>query len=137
MNNKKKIWVTGSTGMVGQALKRLIISSGTYNIIETKKICYPFLTAILDGKIMTGDICEIERCQSSSIKILPDFYVFTNIEGGQMSNHDSEKDQEEGLWKKLKELVKSISIEWYWVKGHSNDTMNSLADKLARDAIPS
>tara|TARA_B110000240_G_scaffold70498_1_gene80173 strand:+ start:5789 stop:6721 length:933 start_codon:yes stop_codon:yes gene_type:complete len=37
MNNKKKIWVTGSTGMVGQALKRLIISSETYNIIETKR----------------------------------------------------------------------------------------------------
>jgi len=37
MNNKKKIWVTGSTGMVGQALKRSIISSETYNIIETKR----------------------------------------------------------------------------------------------------
>ena len=41
------------------------------------------------------------------------------------------------LWKKLKELVKYISIEWHWVKGHSNDAMNNLADKLARDAIPS
>ena len=41
------------------------------------------------------------------------------------------------LWKKLKELVKFISIEWRWVKGHSNDSMNNLADKLARDAIPS
>jgi len=37
MNNKKTIWITGSTGMVGQALKRSIISSGTYNIIETKR----------------------------------------------------------------------------------------------------
>jgi len=35
--NKKNIWVTGSSGMVGQALKRAIISSGSYNIIETKR----------------------------------------------------------------------------------------------------
>ena len=40
------------------------------------------------------------------------------------------------LWKKLKELTKSHKIEWYWVKGHSNDPMNDLADKLAKAATP-
>ena len=40
------------------------------------------------------------------------------------------------LWKKLKELVKSSSIEWNWVKGHSNDPMNDLADELAKKATP-
>ena len=40
------------------------------------------------------------------------------------------------LWKKLKELTKSRKIEWYWVKGHSNDPMNDLADKLAKAATP-
>ena len=40
------------------------------------------------------------------------------------------------LWKKLKELVKSKQIEWYWVKGHSEDPMNDLADKLAKKATP-
>ena len=40
------------------------------------------------------------------------------------------------LWKKLKELVKSSSIEWKWVKGHSNDPMNDLADELAKKATP-
>ncbi len=41
------------------------------------------------------------------------------------------------LWKRLKELAKSISIEWYWIKGHAGDPMNNQADKLAKDAIPS
>ena len=40
------------------------------------------------------------------------------------------------LWKKLKELTKSKQIEWCWVKGHSNDPLNDLADKLAKEATP-
>jgi ribonuclease HI len=40
------------------------------------------------------------------------------------------------LWKKLKDLVKNNNIEWQWVKGHSENVMNNLADKLARNAIP-
>ena len=37
------------------------------------------------------------------------------------------------LWKKLKELIQSNRIEWNWVKGHSDDPMNDLADKLAKE----
>ena len=40
------------------------------------------------------------------------------------------------LWKKLKDLTKSKQIEWYWIKGHSGDPMNDLADKLAKRATP-
>ena len=40
------------------------------------------------------------------------------------------------LWKKLKELVKSKQIEWCWIKGHSGDPMNDLADKLAKESTP-
>ena len=40
------------------------------------------------------------------------------------------------LWKRLKELVKSNQVEWNWVKGHSEDPMNDLADKLAKKAAP-
>ena len=38
------------------------------------------------------------------------------------------------LWKKLRELTKFQKIEWHWVKGHSGDPMNDLADKLAKAA---
>ena len=40
------------------------------------------------------------------------------------------------LWKKLKELTGANSIEWNWVKGHSENPMNDLADKLAKKATP-
>ena len=40
------------------------------------------------------------------------------------------------LWKKLKDLAKNSQIEWCWIKGHSNDPMNDLVDKLAKKATP-
>ena len=40
------------------------------------------------------------------------------------------------LWKKLRDLKISNPIEWIWVKGHSTDPMNNLADELAKKATP-
>ena len=40
------------------------------------------------------------------------------------------------LWKKLKKLIESKEVDWQWIKGHSNDPMNDLADKLAKKATP-
>ena len=40
------------------------------------------------------------------------------------------------LWKKLKELTQFKEVEWKWIKGHSNDPMNDLADELAKKATP-
>ena len=40
------------------------------------------------------------------------------------------------LWKALKELSKSRQINWEWVKGHSGNPMNELADSLAKKATP-
>ena len=40
------------------------------------------------------------------------------------------------LWKNLKELIKPNQIEWNWIKGHSDDPLNDLADKLAKKATP-
>ena len=40
------------------------------------------------------------------------------------------------LWKKLKDLAKPNQVEWCWIKGHSEDPMNDLADKLAKQATP-
>ena len=40
------------------------------------------------------------------------------------------------LWKQLKKLVKSEKVDWFWVKGHSNNPMNNLADELAKKATP-
>ena len=39
------------------------------------------------------------------------------------------------LWVKLDNLCKNKKIIWKWVKGHSNNKYNNLADELATQAI--
>lgn len=39
------------------------------------------------------------------------------------------------LWIELDRCVDSHKVEWFWVKGHSGNHYNEIADKLAVDAI--
>ena len=39
------------------------------------------------------------------------------------------------LWLKLDDLCEKNKVIWEWVKGHSNNKFNNLADKLAVQAI--
>tara|TARA_B110001452_G_C15065365_1_gene371841 strand:- start:45 stop:473 length:429 start_codon:yes stop_codon:yes gene_type:complete len=39
------------------------------------------------------------------------------------------------LWMKLNELCQKNKVIWKWVKGHSNNKYNNLADELATKAI--
>ena len=40
-----------------------------------------------------------------------------------------------GLWQQLDEARQQHEIDWHWVKGHSGDPGNELADELANQAI--
>ena len=35
------------------------------------------------------------------------------------------------LWQKLDELINFHQVQWHWVKGHSGDVGNEIADQLA------
>jgi len=39
------------------------------------------------------------------------------------------------LWEKLDKLCEANSVSWKWVKGHSSNEFNNLADELATKAI--
>ena len=39
------------------------------------------------------------------------------------------------LWVKLDKLCEANNVSWKWVKGHSNNKFNNLADELATKAI--
>lgn len=43
--------------------------------------------------------------------------------------------ENQDLWKELVNLTKEHSVKWFKVKGHSDDEMNNLCDKLARQEI--
>ena len=39
------------------------------------------------------------------------------------------------LWQELDQLMSRYRVSWHWVKGHSGDPMNELADRLANRAM--
>ena len=39
------------------------------------------------------------------------------------------------LWEKLNKLCEANSVSWKWIKGHSTNEFNNLADELATKAI--
>lgn len=39
------------------------------------------------------------------------------------------------LWQELDQLMGRYRVTWHWVKGHSGDPMNELADRLANRAM--
>ena len=91
-----------------------------------------------------GDSQEEKQLSLKEIKIYTDsLYLkdgitswINNWEKNNWKTSDKKNLKNVDLWKKLKELVKSKQIEWCFIKGHSNDPMNELADKLAKEATP-
>ena len=55
--------------------------------------------------------------------------------GWKNSNRKPVKNKD--LWIKLNELCQKNKVIWKWVKGHSNNKYNILADELATQAIKS
>jgi len=41
------------------------------------------------------------------------------------------------LWQKLDQLISQHRVQWHWVKGHSGDEGNEIADLLANKGIDS
>jgi ribonuclease HI len=41
------------------------------------------------------------------------------------------------LWQQLDELINFHQVQWHWVKGHSGDVGNEIADQLANKGIDS
>ena len=41
------------------------------------------------------------------------------------------------LWQRLDELINSHQVQWHWVKGHSGDPGNEMADLLENKGIDS
>ena len=55
--------------------------------------------------------------------------------GWKNSNRKPVKNKD--LWIKLNDLCQKNKVTWKWVKGHSNNKYNTIADELATQAIKS
>ena len=77
------------------------------------------------------------KIYTDSIYLKEGITVWINMwEKNNWKTSDKKNVKNVDLWKKLRELANSSQVEWNWVKGHSNDPLNNLADELAKKATP-
>tara|TARA_Y100000310_G_scaffold175631_1_gene175694 strand:+ start:841 stop:1287 length:447 start_codon:yes stop_codon:yes gene_type:complete len=101
---------------------------------------------------LTAAIKALEYCARDEKKqlSLKDVRIFTdsvyvkegitvwinNWEKNNWKTADKKNVKNVDLWKKLKNLTKSNRVKWHWIKSHSENPMNDLADELAKKATP-
>ena len=101
----------------------------------------------LTAAIKALEYCNNQEQKQRSLKNLKIFTDSTYVKEGitvwinswQKNNwktSDKKNVKNVDLWKRLKELTQSTQVEWIWIKGHSKDAMNDLADELAKKATP-
>jgi len=101
----------------------------------------------LTAAIKALEYCSEQEKKQPSLKNLKIFTDSTYVKEGitawinsweknNWKTADKKNVKNVDLWKKLKDLTKSKQIEWCWIKGHSGDPMNDLADRLAKEAAP-
>ncbi len=93
---------------------------------------------------LMAPIMALKKIKSKSeVTILTDStYVKNGItewikkwEKNDWKNANKKPVKNKDLWIKLNDLCKKYKIDWKWIKGHSNNEYNDLADDLATRAI--
>jgi len=94
---------------------------------------------------LTASIKALQALKSSDITVdlyTDSKYVIQGIndwiegwkaKGWKTANKKPVKNVE--LWKQLDGLNQELSVNWHWVKGHSDDPGNDMADLLANQAM--
>jgi len=113
--------------------------------IMTKKLKGSELNTTNNKMELTASIRALEILKSSDITVdlyTDSKYVIQGInewidnwkaKGWKTANKKPVKNVD--LWKRLDALNQEFSVNWHWVKGHSDDPGNDMADLLANQAM--
>ena len=110
---------------------------------DTKKISGSEKNTTNNRMELIAVISALKYVQNENIELFTDSkYTKDGIEkwiynwkknGWKTANKQSVKNID--LWQDLDQLNQKKNVHWNWVKGHSNNEYNNMADKLARSEI--
>ncbi len=94
------------------------------------------LTAAMQGLLALKEPCNVSVYTDSA-------YIHNAFDKGWIiawqnngwRKADKKPVENQDLWKQILNLTKDHNVTWHKVKGHSDDEMNNLCDKLAREQI--
>lgn len=82
-----------------------------------------------------GAAFVMEYCQTHNIPVLNLYYDYAGIEHWCTGAWKAEKEGTKNYVLLYRKFSQSVQIHFHKVKGHSGDTYNELADRLAREAL--
>jgi ribonuclease HI len=93
------------------------------------------LTAAIKALMMLKHHCKVSLYTDSKYVMqgIQDWLAGWKKNGWKTAGKKPVKNQD--LWQQLDEQVQQHTIDWHWVKGHSGDPGNELADALANRGI--
>ena len=104
------------------------LKSTTNNIME--------MTAVLEGLKALKFPCEVDIYSDSAyvVNTFSQGWIYNWIKKDwKTANGENVKNKE--LWQEIYSLTKVHKVNFYKVKGHSNNELNNRCDELARNAI--
>jgi len=95
------------------------------------------LTAAIEGLRVLKESCNVDLYTDSKYVMdgISDWIKKWKKNNWKTASKKDVKNKE--LWQKLDELISCHKVQWHWVKGHSGDPGNEVADFLANKGIDS
>ncbi|MDG2091048.1 MAG: ribonuclease HI [Gammaproteobacteria bacterium] len=93
------------------------------------------LTAVIKALEVLKSKCQIELYTDSKYVLKGITEWLPNWKKRNWLTASKKPVQNVDLWKELDALVPEHEINWHWVKGHSGDRGNEMADQLANKGI--
>jgi len=95
------------------------------------------LSAAIEGLAVLKEPCSVELFTDSKYVMDGITQWIQNWKKNNWRTAAKKDVKNKELWQKLDQLISQHRVQWHWVKGHSGDEGNEIADLLANKGIDS
>ena len=95
------------------------------------------LSAAIEGMVALKEPCQIDLFTDSKYVMDGITQWIHNWKKNNWRTAAKKDVKNKELWQKLDELINFHQVQWHWVKGHSGDEGNEMADLLENKGIDS